>query len=296
MGADDEDVLRLEVAVVDEPGHPVEADGRLAGTGTALDDEDVRGGAGDQLHLVAADGLDDVPHPPAARSLELLQQEVVRPGRPPARPALDVTRAGDRERLLRCPGPVAGRPGLGYDGAHGHGSGSWRGFGRRRGDLVEVALDDLSGAPQPPPQGHFARLLGPGLDPRLRERAGPQQDHRFVLAVPHPSAPDVPRPGLRARDLRSIDAGEDQRLVAEPCVRLGVGLRLGPVGDRVLAAGRSAGCRTAPQLGEFGRVAVVRVSHRQLLAGEDLVPSGGAHVRPPCGVVRTPPRACARAR
>lgn len=211
MGADDEDVLGLEVLVVDEPGHPVETDRRLAGTGAALHDEDVRGRAGDQRHLVAADGLDDVPHPAAARPLELLQQEVVRLGCLTPLPSYDIAgrggrrtcRGGGRVRILRravVGGPAGHRyvDGLGY----GYGLGS----GCRRGDLVEVALDDPLYAAELTTQDHLARALGPGLAPGLRQGAGPQQDNRVVRAVLHPAAPDVPRPGLSARVLRGVDA------------------------------------------------------------------------------------------
>jgi hypothetical protein len=41
--SDDQDVLGAEVVVVDKPGHAVEADRGLTRSGSALDDEDVRG-------------------------------------------------------------------------------------------------------------------------------------------------------------------------------------------------------------------------------------------------------------
>ncbi len=284
VGADHQDVLGLEVVVVDEPGHAVETDRGLAGARAALHDEDVGGGTGDQLHLVAADGLDDVAHAAAARSLELAQQEVVRLERLAALPADDVARGG-RGR----------RPGL----RNGRGYGSGLGFrcpsgGGRRSDVVEIALHDPLDAAQLAPQRHLTGALGPGVQPLPREGAGPLQDHRLVRGVPHDPPSDVPGAGLRAGLLRRVDPGEHQGLVAESSVRGGTCLRVDPVGDPVLAARGGRGRRRSAHLGQSRGVAVVRVVDGPLLDGEVLAPSGGAHVRPPCGAAEAPLRACAR--
>ena len=66
----------LAPVAVEQPRGPVQADGGLARPRPALDDQrPVRLGR-DQPVLVGLDRRDDVAHPPLARPLELLEQEV----------------------------------------------------------------------------------------------------------------------------------------------------------------------------------------------------------------------------
>lgn len=157
--ADDEHVLGLEVVVVDEPGHAVQADRGLARARPALHDEDVGRRTRDQVHLVAADGLDDVPHTTAAGALELAQQQVVGPeGLATLEPG-DIGWGTDRwalsgnggARLLRLGSAdgfglrgrdvVPSRPGC-RDGREDGRGGVGGGNGNSGSDVVEIVLDD----------------------------------------------------------------------------------------------------------------------------------------------------------
>ena len=64
--ADDEyaALLQQPTVGVEQEGGAVQGDGRLAGTGAALHDEDAGQGGPDDVVLLSLDGLDDVTHPP----------------------------------------------------------------------------------------------------------------------------------------------------------------------------------------------------------------------------------------
>src|SRR4051812_22910158 len=65
---------------VQEPRCAMEADRRLAGAGTALDDERAVGVGGDEAVLIGLDRRDDVAHPSIAAAVELLEEKVRDPG------------------------------------------------------------------------------------------------------------------------------------------------------------------------------------------------------------------------
>ena len=90
---------------VDEPGRPVQADGRLAGAGTALDHERPVRVVGDQPVLVGLDRRDDVAHVSVAAAVELLEQEVADAG------------AVERRAVERLVGDVEQLPSLGAEAA-----------------------------------------------------------------------------------------------------------------------------------------------------------------------------------
>ncbi len=74
--ADDEHPAQLLAMRVEEPRRAVQADGGLAGSGAALDDERSVWLGGDQPVLVGLDRRDDVAHLPVTPPLQLLEEEV----------------------------------------------------------------------------------------------------------------------------------------------------------------------------------------------------------------------------
>ena len=74
--ADHEDALLLEQQAlgVEQVGRPVQRDGRLAGAGPALDDQDPAERGADRPVLVGLDRGDDVAHAPGAAAPERLEQ------------------------------------------------------------------------------------------------------------------------------------------------------------------------------------------------------------------------------
>nr|WP_127354589.1 aldose epimerase family protein [Actinacidiphila soli] len=76
MGTHDEDLVGRAVVVIEQPHHPVEADGRLAGTRTALDDKGARALVGYQQQLFALHCLHKVARGPVARQVEVVDQQI----------------------------------------------------------------------------------------------------------------------------------------------------------------------------------------------------------------------------
>src|SRR5208282_2109180 len=71
------DLLPVRIQQVRDPVQP---DGRLPGTGRALHANRLVGAGADDVILVRLDGRDDVPHGTGPRPLDLIDEDLARPG------------------------------------------------------------------------------------------------------------------------------------------------------------------------------------------------------------------------
>ena len=138
--------------VVEQEGRPVQADGRLAGTGPALHREELVERRPDDLVLLGLNGGDDVEHLAGTGPLELRQQGVTA-----TEPGARVLVAGNAEEVvgdgndrppvdhdLASPGQAEGVLGAGPIEGHGHRGTPVDDHGVRSG-VLHVATADVPG-------------------------------------------------------------------------------------------------------------------------------------------------------
>ena len=206
------DLLPVRVQQVRDPVQP---DGGLPGAGRALHADRLVGAGADDVVLVGLDGRDDVPHRPRPRPLDLVDEDLARPG------------SGSMDRTVRAasPGPAACLAGE---------------------ELILVGGQLAAGEPEAPAQRQVHRVRGAGPVERPRHRR-PPVDHggRAVRRVHVPAADvkAVPRDavvGLPSSRSGIVETAEEQRGVGDvfegfgPVVEVGLEVLLG---DRVPAHG-----------------------------------------------------------
>ena len=137
---------------------PVQSDGGLPGARRALHADRLVGAGADDVILVRLDGRDDVPHGPRPRPLDLLDEDLARPG------------SGSMDRTVRAasPGPAACASGE---------------------ELIFVGSQLAAGEPEAPAQREVHRVRGAGSVERPGHRR-PPVDHggRAVRRVHVPAA------------------------------------------------------------------------------------------------------------